>query len=228
MPEPKGNAGDGGSSNENRSNENGGGSSDGGDQKPAVDLTKLSADELAGVFENPNLYKHDRFKDLAKANQELKKLQEEKSKEETKQLEEQKKFEELANKRASEVEEANRKIQDLTITGALRDQLYSAGVAHLDDALKLADRSDITIGDDGQVSGVKEVVESLKKDKAYLFDKSSSGKSIGTPEGGGSGDTEGKVVFKRSQLRDRSFYLANEKKIAEAEKAGTLVIEDDI
>ena len=52
----------------------------------------------------------------------------------------------------------------------------------LDDAFKLADTSAVSVDDDGNVIGVKDVIEALVKDKPYLAEQAKKEpKSIGNP-----------------------------------------------
>ena len=58
------------------------------------------------------------------------------------------------------------------VDDALKAALTAEKVVNIDDALKLVDGSVIKVGDDGAISGIKELVDGLKKDKAYLFGSS--------------------------------------------------------
>jgi hypothetical protein len=79
-------------------------------------------------------------------------------------------------------------------------------------ALKLLDLSDVTIGDDGKVTGLKAAIEKLAKDHPYLIktDAGSSGDGK-TPEGksgasgGGSGAGGGHVIQDRERRFPKQF-----------------------
>lgn len=216
----------------------GDGNGDGGQQQqqqqqttsPAgVDLKNLSAEQLADVFENENLWKHPRFSGLAAQAQELKQLKDKQKADEEKRLQENNEFKTLAEQRAAELETSQKTIKNMQIDQALTNVLVPEGVVDLEGALKLVDRSKLGIDDNGNVTGVKEALESLKTAKAYLFNKSSGdgNQSLGGPSNNNGGDGNGAPAkFKRSQLRDPKFYQEHRKEILEAQKAG--LIENDL
>ena len=109
-------------------------------------------------------------------NSELKKLrawrkqqEEKKSKAEEKRLASQKKFEELAEKRKKERDEAVKKFQEAQINNKIQSEATSKGIKDLDAALKLVDKSKITVEDD-EIKGVDEAVGKLLENKPYLKD----------------------------------------------------------
>lgn len=193
-----------------------------------VDLKSLDSEQLVAVLENPNLYNLPRIKELRDASSELKKLKDQQKADEHKRLEEQKEFEKLAETRKTDLDAANKTIQDMQINQALTNKLVPEGVVDLEAAIALIDRSQIKIDDSGNISGVDEALKSLKEGKGYLFDKSGEGKpNLGTPPGGNPGDGGSqKTKFKRSQLQDPEFYKKNREAILKAQKNG--LIEDDL
>lgn len=227
-----GGSGDGGQG----GGDGGAGNGDGGQQQQqqqqqgngSVDLKSLSADQLSDVFENENLWKHPRFSALAASAQELKKLQDQQKADEDKRLSENNEFKTLAENRATDLEKANETIKNMRIDQALTNVLVPEGVVDLEGALKLVDRSKLGIDDNGNVTGAKEALESLKTDKAYLFNKSGNDdKSLGGPSNNNGGEGGGAPAkFKRSQLRDPVFYQKNREAILEAQKNG--LIENDL
>jgi hypothetical protein len=190
-----------------------------------TDLTKLTGEQLAKVLENQELWNLPRIKELrekAAAADDLKKQQDKAAEEK---LEADKKFEELAKKRADDLATANQKIQDMQINQALTNKLVKKNVVSLDGALKLVDKSQIKVGDDGTVTGVDEALESLKKDSAYLFTEGTPANNqpqVGTPSNpnptpvGANG-----FKFKESQLTPE-FYNANKAEIDEAGRKGLI------
>ncbi len=209
-------------------NGNGAGSGQQNVSPAGVDLKSLSAEQLADVFENENLWKHPRFSGLAAQAQELKTLKDKQKADEDKRLTENNEFKTLAEQRASELESSKTEVKNMRIDQALTNLLIPEGVVDLEGALKLVDRSKVAIDDNGNVTGAKEALESLKTGKAYLFNKSGDdNKSLGGPTGGNSGDGNGAPAkFKRSQLRDPAFYQKNRDAILAAQKAG--LIENDL
>ncbi len=192
-----------------------------------LDLSKLSADQLAKVLENPDLFKTPRIKELLDAQKELKKLKEDADKKADDDLAEQKKWEDLANKRAEEITQLNSKVSELQTNQALTTALTKENVVDLDGALKLVDRGKLKFNDDGTIEGVDEALSSLKTDKSYLFQPGSQPKVGAASNNNAGGDgSGGPAKFKRSQLRDPAFYKEHEKDILAANDAG--LIEDDI
>jgi len=194
-----------------------------------VDLKTLSAEQLQQVLENPNLWNLPRVKELRDQAAEAKTLKDAATAAENKRLEDNKEFETLAESRKTDLETAQGQIKTMRIDQALTNKLVPEGIVDLDAALKLVDRSKLTIDDNGVVSGIDEVLASLKTDKAYLFNNTGTppDPSLGTPSNptGGTPPT-GPAKFKRSQLRDAKFYTENRDEIIKAQAAG--LIEDDI
>lgn len=188
------------------------------------DLSKLPADQLQKVLENPELFKLPRIAELLESQKQLKKLQDDSQKSNEQKLKDEKKFEELSGQKEQENATLRQQIQNMQIDQALTNKLVPEGVVDLDGALKLADRSKLKVDDNGQVTGVDEALQSLKTDKAYLFGKP------GQPQVGGPTNPQnqpsGPAKFKRSQLRDTAFYAEHRDEILAAQKAG--LIEDDI
>lgn len=197
-----------------------------------VDLSKLPADQLAKALENPELWKLPRIQELVTGNQQLKKLQEEQQKSREAQLASDKKFEELAGEKTTQVETLTSQLQTERTNNALVIALSQEQAVDVDAAVKLIDRSKITIDDNGQVQGVSDAVAALKTDKAYLF--TAGGQTpprVGAPSNQGAGQqppAAGVAKFKRSQLQGpdgQQFYKDNKAAIDEAYRKGE--IEDD-
>lgn len=214
-------------------NNNGGGTppANGGDNNAQVDLKTLPADQLAAVLENPALWDTPRMKELLAGNKELKDLKTKMQQDEEKRLEDEKKFEDLANSRKTDLEKALEQNNQMRIDQALTGKLVPEGIIDLEGALKLVDRSKLSIDDNGVVSGLDEALASLKTDKAYLFKTGEDGKPVvmGSPSnnnGGGDGGNGAPAKFKRSQLSDPAFYKEHRDEILKAAAAG--LIEDDL
>lgn len=176
------------------------------------------------VFDDPRLWTHPRFKSLnerAKKADELEKAQKEA---EEKRLEENKKFEELATKRAQERDELKSKYTQSLQDNRIITEATKIGVVDIEAVLKLVDRSNIRIDEQGNITGAIEAVQALVGSKPYL--KGKTNVTIGSPTNPGADNQEGVKTFKLSQIQDPAFYREHEKEIAEAYKAGK--IEDDL
>ena len=188
------------------------------------DPSKLSDEQLAKIYDDPRLYKHERFKQLNEAAKEAKKLREAQAKAEEEKLKEQQKWQELAEKREAELTEARTQNQKLAVDNKLSAALAGAGAVDVDAALKLIDRSTIKVGDDGTVSGVDEAINGLKESKQYLFTKQSV--TVGSPSNPAPTGPTATKTFKRSDLQDSKFYKENRDDILAAMRAGTII--DDV
>jgi hypothetical protein len=197
----------------------------------SVDLTKLSGAELEKVLENPELFKLPRIKEFRDAAAELKTIKDKQAKEEQERLEKEGNHKEVNDSLKAEKQALEKKIQDMTINQALTGKLVPEGVVDLDGALKLIDRSKITVDDSGNVQGLDDAISGLKTGKAYLFSSDGNNQSVGSAtngnnDGTGNGNSGDKPKFKRSQLKDSDFYNAHRDEILEAQRNG--MIEDDL
>lgn len=137
-----------------------------------------------------------------------------------------KKFEELATKKGDELTKANQTIQTMRIDQALTNKLVKDNVVDLDGALKLVDRSKLSVDDNGNVVGVDEALTSLKTDRAYLFTSGGStppaAPTVGNPSNPATPPAgSGQFRYKESQLTPE-FYAANKAAIDEAGRLGLI------
>lgn len=189
-------------------------------QKETQDQQTQKAPEVPTSWEE--VFKHPRFKELSeeatRAKKELDKIQKEKEQAEEARLKEQNEWKTLAEKREAELNEIKsqliKKEQDFLITNTLREKGVS-GVA-VNDALVLINRDGLS-----DAQSIDKAVDELLKDRVYLLGKQSD-VNLGAKNINQQG-TEQKPVFKRSQLRDHSFYLAHQKEIDQAFKEGRIV-----
>lgn len=178
------------------------------------------------VFDDPRLWQHPRFKSLNERAKKADELEKAQSEAEEKRLADNKKFEELANKRAAERDEIKTKLTNSIQDNRIITEASKIGVVDVEAVLKLVDRSNIKVADDGTITGVEEAVKSLVEGKPYLKGGKPNTTTIGSPSNpGADGDNQAKR-FKLSQLQDPVFYREHEKDIQEAYKLG--LIEDDM
>lgn len=79
-------------------------------------------------------------------------------------------------------------IKSKDIDNALKISLKEAGVTSVSTALKLMDKSNIELNDDGEVIGMSAVVDSLKEDHAILFQEAKKSPDPVVPTEDGAGD----------------------------------------
>lgn len=195
----------------------------GSSQTPVIDLKNLTAEQLAQVYENPNLYNHPRFKDLSIAKKERDDLLQKQKDLEDKTLAEQNKFKELAEKRETEVKELKSNLTNQRIDTAIERTAIKAGISDSEAALKLISRGTITVTDTGEITGVEDAVKQLVTDKPYLT--GSSAPTLGSPSNPDGSQTQLKR-FKLSQTQNAEFFKKNEADILASMKAG--LVENDL
>lgn len=95
-------------------------------------------------------------------------------------------------------QEKNTAIQELRIQYAGLDALRNAGAVDPDLAFTLLDKSKLTLGEDGKLSGCDEQIEALKTSKGFLF--GASGGRNNTP--GGTGKEGGSERFEKVTTKE--------------------------
>lgn len=194
---------------------------------PAFDTTKIGDDDFDKIFDDPRVWKHPRFTSL---NEKAKKAAEYEAANkvaEEKRLTENKKFEELATLREKERDEWKGKHSQSIADNRITLEASKIGVKSLEAVLKLIDRGNIKIAEDGTITGVEEAVKALLDKEAYL--KGTPGQiTIGSPTNPGADSKDAPRKFKLSQLQDPRFYQENNQKgeIDLAFKQG--LVEDDM
>ncbi len=147
-------------------------------KKAAEDAAKKTADDqIAQIMKDPEAIKalleakraaNAEAKELRlkqEAADKVKKDQEEAA------LKEQNKFKELAEKKEGELTAAKSAFNKRLIDTHLKIEALAAGALDEDAVIALAGRTDIKVGENFEVTGVKEAVEALKKGKPHLFGK---------------------------------------------------------
>lgn len=98
-------------------------------------------------------------------------------------LKEQNKFKELAERKGEELKTHRSAFDKRLVDLHLKIEAESAGAVDADAVIALVGRTDIKVGDDYEVGGIKEAVEALKKGKPHLF-KAADDKKIAPPKSG--------------------------------------------
>lgn len=166
------------------------------------------------------------------ANRRLEQFDKEKADADKKKLEDEGKFKELAEAEAAKRVDLETRYTRERKVNALKLAAVQAGTVDPEAVATLANLDGITVSEDGSVdaASVKTVVDTLKKEKAYLFGTPGAGgqpprkPDVGNGGGGaGEGGSGGGKTFYRSQLKDSTFYQANRADILEAAKEGRIV-----
>lgn len=169
------------------------------------------------------------------ATKELERIQKEADDAEAKRLAEAGEFKTLAEQEKAKREQLESNYARERKVNALKIAAMQAGTVDADAVATLANLDSITVSEDGSVdaASIKTVVDTLKKEKSYLFGTQQGtqpkppigSNGGGAPAPGGSGNGEQKTFY-RSQLRDSTFYQANRADILLAAKEGRIV--DDL
>lgn len=174
---------------------------------------QLTDEQLAAAFNHP------RFKalnDKAKKADELEKQQQKAAEEAAKKNGEFEKLYTEANTRAEQAEQA---LQQERINNAAIAEASKLGVVDAQAAIKLLDKSNVTVSDDGTISGVEEAVKDLASKSPYLF-KTPNQQPVGS--GSNPDGNNNSTEFTYSQIQDLSFYKENQPAIDKAIAEGRI------
>lgn len=187
-----------------------GGNGDGGDGKITIDP---KSGEWVPVAK------------LSEINRELKKYKDAEAKAADAKLLEDKNYTELIANKDKELSETKAKYEDSIKYADFAEEAIKAGVVNARDAYKLADLSDITIGDDGKIEGMADKIAKLKEAKPYLFGGATG--AVGAPSNPGGGDTpkvNGKPSYKESDVKNPKFFSEHKDDIGLAYLEGRILI----
>jgi len=184
---------------------------------PVVDLTKLTDEEFAKVFDDQRLFNHPRFKQLNEKGKKADQYEADAKKAEEEKLKSQGEYQKLAEQKDQEAKVLREQLSVTKIDNQIANLAQQLGAIDLDSVVKLLDRSSIKVNEDGSVEGVKEAIEKLQAEKVFLFTKKV------TAIGGGTNPVshEG-YEFTMSQIQNPAFYQANSKAIQVAAAQGRI------
>lgn len=183
-----------------------------GDASKGFDPSSLKDDDFAKLYDDPRLYKHTRFKELTERAAKAKEYEEAEEKRKQEEMVKKGEWEKLAKQKDDELTSLKAKVRDGAIKAAIQAAASKKGIQDIDAAFLLANKSNVTVNDDGTVSGAAEAIEALAKERSYLLTVNRS--TVGSPTNPGNPGTNGK--FKMSQLQDPTFYREHEKEIRQA------------
>jgi hypothetical protein len=189
------------------------------------DPSTVGDEDFDKVFDDPRVWKHPRFKSLVEAKDRLKAIEKKEAEEREAKLLEEKKFQELLEEKDKKISELTQNQQRMLLDSKISTAALKAGAVDTEAILKLIDRANITLNDDGSVAGVEEAIKTLLETKPYLVG-SDQQPTVGAGTNPGANTTSSAKRFKLSQLQDRAFYQANEADIDQALRLG--LVEDDM
>jgi len=129
----------------------------------------------------------------------------------------------IATAKAEGAAEATGRFHDQIRRSEVKVALTAAGINPSE--LALASGADefvgLTIGDDGAIEGLDKAVVAFRAAHASLF---GARRASGSADGGAGGSVAqgGLPIFTRAQLRDQTFFAANQAAILEAAKTGRI------
>lgn len=185
------------------------------------DPAKISDADFEKIFGDKRLFKHSRFSELNDLAQEGKRLKEEQAKAKEEELRKKGEFETLAKQKEQEVTTLKEQIKTSSINNSLIISASKLGIVDPDAALKLVDRSAISVADDGTVTGAEDALKKLVEAKPYLGGKPGTTR-LGSPSAPGDQNTGDLKRFKHSEIKDPIFFRENEKDILASMKAGLI------
>ncbi|HBU90216.1 MAG TPA: Clp protease ClpB [Bacillus pumilus] len=99
---------------------------------------------------------------------------------------------------AKQIEDLKKADEQNKITNEFIKIATAHGIAYVDDALRLADLSEVKV-DEGKVLGIEDVVREIVDNKPYLIKSTQNSKPIGQPTNGG-GESGGEIKTLEAQL----------------------------
>lgn len=180
---------------------------------PDPKAVTLTDEQLAAAFEHP------RFKELNEKAKRADTLEKEKKAAETKALEEQGKWEEVAKSK----DEQLTTMQKAVVTSEIKTVAATLGAVNPSIVANAIDRAEVTVGEDGSITGVSEAVEALKVSDPYLFSNSNQQPHarVGSPTNPGTAPQTG-YKFTMTQIKDPAFYKEHRAEIGQAMREGQI------
>lgn len=189
------------------------------------DPAKISDADFGKIFDDPRVFQHSRFKDLAEDAKAGKAAKEAEAKRQQDEAIKKGEFDKILGEKDKTITDLTAKITTSTINQALTIAATKLGAVDIEAVLALVDRSKLSVdANTNAVTGVDDALKALSEGKAYLFGKQGT-QRMGSPSNPGDQNTGDLKRFKRSEIENPEFYRANEKDILASIKAG--LIEND-
>lgn len=183
------------------------------DPAPQSGQVTLTEDQLKAAFEHP------RFKELAAQAKRAKELEQQQQQREEEEAKAKGEFEKLANDWKSKAETASEQLNTERANNRIISEAVKLGITDADAAVKLIDRGNIKVNDDGSVEGVEDAVKKLVESKPYLKG-SAPAVNIGGPSNPDPNNPANPPAFTGSQVKDHKFYMEHQKDIDKAVDEG--------
>lgn len=143
------------------------------------DPSKLSDEQINKVLEDQRLWKTQRLSDLREQAKKGKEYETEKAKIAQEAAIKKGDFDKVLAEKDAQIQQLTEKLNNGQLDNTLRDALNKAGVKNLPAGLKLIDRANLNIGDNGQIEGLDEAVKQFTEQ--YPEFVSINNTSVGSP-----------------------------------------------
>ncbi|MED0863725.1 Clp protease ClpB [Bacillus safensis] len=174
----------------------------GGDQPKKIELTQEELDAMITKRISRAESKYADYGELKEKLSAYEKAEQEKVDAELTELDRIKKEleakSEVEQSLTQQIEELKKASEKEKITNEFIKIATAHGVAYIDDALRLADLTEVKV-EDGKVHGIESVVKEIVDNKPYLISSSQQNKAIGQATNGG-GESGGEVKTLEAQL----------------------------
>lgn len=188
------------------------------------DPSKLSDEQVTKMLEDQRLWKTPRLQELR---DKAKKANDYEAAEAQKAQEAQIKkgeFDKVLSEKDAKIKELEAKIESGQVDNTLRAELQKAGIKNIEAGLKLLDRTNLKIGENGKLEGLDEAIGRFKSQYPELLTNSNLSVGSGTnPSNPGSGEP-----VKMSDVRNPNWYNKPEnKEIIKQIQMGKITVIDD-
>lgn len=187
---------------------------------PDFDPTKLSNEQINKVLEDQRIWNTQRLKELREQAKKGKDYETEQAKKAQEEAVKKGEFDKVLGEKDAKIQELTAQLQNVQVDNALRGELQKAGVKNIEAGLKLLDRTNVKIGENGKLEGLDSALQAFKAAYPELLNSSSANVGSGTNPG----DPNANVgQFKMSQIRDPEFYAKNHVAIKQAMAKGQII-----
>lgn len=186
----------------------------------SVDFSKLSDEQLVKVLEDQRLWQSPRLKELREAAKKAKEYEKEKSAADEAAAIKKGEFDKVLQSKEAEIQKLSDRITNQAIDLNLSSELDKIGVLNKNAALKLIDRTKLSLNDNGQVEGVSEALEAFKSEYPELLSTKRQ-QQIGSSTN--PVDVTNQTSFKLSEIQNPDFYQKNYKAIQMAMARGEII-----
>lgn len=167
---------------------------------------------------------YERFKEV---NEKYTALQTAQAEAERKKLEETGQFKTIAETEKARADKANDEVKQVRLENKVVQEAAKLGITDIEAAILLMDKTKVSVGDDGVVTGAEDALKALIAARPYLISNQPNTTRIGSPTNPAAPGTDpGTKKFKHSEIKDPAFFRANEKDIMTAMRMG--LIEEDL